>query len=295
MSYVIQRDFKKLIQTDNLAAIIGSDFTLLEQAIRAAETEVTSYLIQKFDLTREFMDLQPWSPGTAYKALNRVYLDGPAYSGESTYALNDLTLQTGNVYICIHNIASGEVFDPTHWTKLGSQYDMFFVALPNPEFNFTGNYKIGDLVWWKDKGYTCAMATASFGHEFMLQYPSYGTLPPVNVVPDDPVGGLKAWGTGTPYALTPGTLPTDATKWTAGDNRNAQLVNCIIDVTLYTLHSRIAPRNIPELRVKRYDDVIKWLKNAAQGLNITAALPVIQPAQGGRIRFDSQPKKLWNY
>lgn len=294
MSYLILSDFKKLIQTDNLSAIIGSDFSILDQIKQAAQTEVTSYLTQKYDCSREFADTLIWIFGTAYKANQRVYLDAPAYSAASTYALNTLTLQNSNVYICSTAITIPEAFTIGHWTLLGTQYAMFYVTLPQPEFNLNKVYSVGDIVWYKDKVYTALLPTLLLNHSTQLQYGEYNQLPSNNIFPDDSIQGLKYWGTGTSFALTAGTLPT-AIGWTVGDNRNAQLVNYCIDVALYTAHSRIAPRNIPELRVKRYDDVIKWLKSAATGKDITAALPMIQPVQGMRIRWGSEIRKQNNY
>ena len=52
MGYLILPDLKLLIQTDNLTAIVGSDYTLVTRAINAALTEVKSYLVQKYDFTK---------------------------------------------------------------------------------------------------------------------------------------------------------------------------------------------------------------------------------------------------
>lgn len=290
MAYLILSDFKKLIQTDNLLAIIGNNYTVLDQVKSSAQTEVVSYLTQKYDTSREFTDTVVWSRATTYKANNRVYLDAAAYVPATSYVVNDLTLQAGNVYICITNTAGA--FDVTKWTLLGSQYSFLYATLPKPEFNFNTVYAKGDHVWWKDKTYTCVIATVVLNHTTELQYGNTANLPQQNIAPDDSINGAKYWGTGTAYSVTAGTLPTDTSKWTAGDNRNQQLVNYCIDVALYTVHSRIAPRNIPELRVKRYDDVIRWLQNAAQGKTITANLPLIQPTQGRRIRWGSEIKKV---
>jgi hypothetical protein len=93
--------------------------------------------------------------------------------------------------------------------------------------------------------------------------------------------------------VTAGSAATTG-AWVKGDNRNAQLVMYCCDIALFHIHSRIAPRNIPDLRVKRYDDAIKWLKMAGRG-EITPALPVIQPLQGNRIRYNSQIKQVNNY
>jgi phage gp36-like protein len=87
----------------------------------------------------------------------------------------------------------------------------------------------------------------------------------------------------------------DITKWlpvsyTQGDNRNSQLVEMNVIISIYKLSPRISPRNIPDIWVKNYDDAIKWLKNVAKGNDITADLPVLQPAQGRRIRHGGNPR-----
>ena len=293
MSYLILPDFKKLIQVDNLNQIIGNDSTVLDQVKSAAVTELTSYLIQKYDCSREFTDTLPWARATTYKANNRVYLDADAYNPAATYSANALCLQAGNVYISIAGNAA-HPFNASEWTLIGVQYSMYYVTLPYPEFYYNNVYAKGNQVFWKDKTYSCVVPTAVIGHDAALQIGQY-PLPATNVAPDNPVNGVAYWGVGTAYSVTAGTLPTDATKFTAGDNRNQQLVNYCIDIALYTVHSRIAPRNIPELRIKRYDDVIKWLQNAAQGKTITAALLLKQPAQGGRIRFGGNTKLINSY
>lgn len=76
-----------------------------------------------------------------------------------------------------------------------------------------------------------------------------------------------------------------------GNDRDIQLVSYIVDISLYHLHSRISPRNIPELRVTRYENAIEWLKMCAQG-HCTPKLEVILPAQGRRNRFGGNTKNI---
>ena len=87
---------------------------------------------------------------------------------------------------------------------------------------------------------------------------------------------------------TAGDLPTDTAKFTAGDNREPKLKTVVIDITLYNLHSRITPRDIPEIRSIRYDGggnkdksehAISWLEKVQNG-TITPNLPVILDDDG---------------
>jgi phage gp36-like protein len=82
--------------------------------------------------------------------------------------------------------------------------------------------------------------------------------------------------------------------WTYGDNRDQQLVQYMIDISLYHIHSRISPRNIPEFRVKRYDDAVCWLKMVMEG-DVTSAIPPLQPPQGRRVRWGSNIKNVNSY
>ena len=79
--------------------------------------------------------------------------------------------------------------------------------------------------------------------------------------------------------------------WVNIDNRSQQLVKVLIDLTLFHVHSRIAPRNIPDLRVKNYDAAIEWLMGCAHG-KITPKLPLLQPRvsrihYGGDVRTET--------
>jgi len=287
MAYLIAADFKKLIQTDNLNQIIGGDTTILTAIQQAAQSEAVSYLAQKYITAQEFTSTNVWSNTTVYQARNRVYLDASSYDSTKAYTSGQLALYNGIVYISTA-VTTG-AFDTTKWTAINAQGTIYFVTLPFPEFNYNLYYKIGSVVYWQGSVYTAKVATRVNNHSAALQSGDRRTA--INIFPDDPISGVTAWDVGVAYNITVGSLPTDITKWTLGDNRNPQLVNYCIDIALYHLHSRIAPRNIPELRVVRHDQAIQWLKDSGQG-KITADLPLIQPKQGGRIRYGSEIKRI---
>lgn len=269
--------------------------SVLSSAMQTATAEAISYLVQKYVTSQEFQDTLIWSNTAIYKATNRVYLDALAYSTSGTYVLGDLALQGGNVYICIIAIPVAEAFTPGHWALLGPQYAMFYGKYPNPLFQLTTTYAVGDLVFWGDRTWKCVIATIGLSHEGALQSVYTQQIPPGNSFPDAP--GQNQWQgqAPIPYVVPAGTLPTDTSYWTTGDNRNQQLVMYVIDITLYHVHKRIAPRNIPDLRVKAYDDAIRWLKDAAKGDFITANLPRIQPRSGARIRWGGMVRTQTGY
>lgn len=272
MGYLIRADYNMQIQSDNLNQIIGTNNTTLLTAESVAQQELKSYLVQKYDTDKEFTDTKKYAYNVTRYAKDRVYLDADTYNALSTYALNALTLYNGYVYRCSTAVTVAEAFNTGKWTLLGAQYTLFYITLPAAEWDYYKEYVTGDVVFYKNKTYTALSTTTS----------------------ETPDTNPTIWGTGTAYSVAGTYWPTDTTKWTQGDNRTAQVVSTMVDIVLYHIHSRIAPMNIPDLRVKRYDDAKSWLKSCAQGDYITANIPLIQPKQGMRIRWGSALAKQNN-
>lgn len=292
MSYLIPRDYAKQIQAENLSQIIGSDDGVLSMAELTAVEEAKSYLVQKYDCGQEFKDLFEWDKTKIYNPTDRVYMNPDAYSVSATYAAGDYVLQGGKVYKSKAGNAA-HAFAESEWDYVCDRYQVFNAVYPQPLFSYTAQYRIGDVVYWNGRIYTCAIPSPSYSQSQMIQFVNYSSVP-YNVAPDNINNGLQYWGTGTAYNVPANTDMLNTDFWSMGDNRSQQLVTTVLDICLYHVHSRISPRNIPDLRVKRYDDAVKWLKKAATG-EITAALPVLQPKQGGRIRYGGNIKNMNSY
>jgi hypothetical protein len=294
MAYIISPDLSRSIQEANLQQIIGNDSNVLSGAILAGEAEAKSYLTQKYELADEFKDLYPWAPAIVYKAGDRVYLTAPLFSLTATYAVNALVTYNGNVYRCSIAVTIPGAFNPASWNNLGLVNQIYNVKYPAPIFQYNGVYNVGDKVFWNNSTYTCRIQTPLLDHTTGIQYRAIQNLPLPNPAPDDINSGVTYWGVGVPFVFTAGTLPTNTLVFADGDTRDQQMVLYLIDIVLYHIHSRIAPRNIPDLRVKRYDDAVKWLKMAAQG-EVTPALRKIQPHTGNRIRYGGNIKLINSY
>jgi len=94
------------------------------------------------------------------------------------------------------------------------------------------------------------------------------------------------------------TLLNDDDFWTAGDSRSALILRFLIDVVLYEIHCRINPRNIPEHRINRRDDAIKWLKGCADPRgNMNPNLPLADQddKHGVDISWNSNEKQSHYY
>jgi hypothetical protein len=153
-------------------------------------------------------------------------------------------------------------------------------------------------------GVTNADEAILIGQMFNLNTSGYSCTVSAETLSFTPPADLGDLINGTSFICT-GDIVTTTTPWsggtdfipkyyTKGDGRNQQMVGTMIDIALYHIHSRIAPRNIPDLRVKRYDDAKKWLKMCAHG-DITPNILLKTPRQGCKIRIGSQPKNSNSY
>lgn len=113
---------------------------------------------------------------------------------------------------------------------------------------------------------------------------------------DDEVEALFVAKTAVSAGVEPG---SDPEKWEMKDPRKALLVQIFKDVTLYHIHSGISPHNIPDLRVKRYNDAIKTLTQIRDG-ELFTDWPLIElPPDGNTPNYGremvSQPRQDWYF
>jgi hypothetical protein len=300
MSYLTPRDYKKTIQADNLQQIIGGDDSILTDAMETAVEEAQSHLVQKYLVDREFQGVYRWPENDPYHAFSRVYIDADLFNAASTYNVGDKVAYgaAGAKYLTIYRSLSSQApgpFNAGSWESIAQQYTIYTPVLPAPEFNYLSFYSIGDQVIWRDNVYTCRIATGYISQELALQFGSYQNIPKGNIFPDDSNNGVSYWGTPTEFEVNDSAELDDTDVWAPSDPRSRQIVKCVVDITLYYIHDRIAPRNIPDLRIKNYDDSIKKLKMFAEGNTTNVRMPLIQPKQGQRIRFGGNVKNNNTY
>lgn len=270
--YLFEKDFKRLITADNLEQIVRGNEVLRDDAEYAAIEEIRSYLIQKYEIDEEFTDSELYSRTEAYLANQRVVLSASPYSLLTTYNADDLVELNGKVYYSSGTtVGESPATATTVWNEIGAQNAYFSAKFPEARFDYDTDYNVNDVVFYQNKTYT---ATTNVS----------------NIVPTN----SKYWSVGTDYEIVAGSDLNDTDIWFAGDNRNKQFVTTLVDITLYHLHSAVSPRNIPDLRVKRYDDAIKYLKKCAMG-DVTPNLIKKTPRQGGRIRMGYQTKNINTY
>jgi len=89
---------------------------------------------------------------------------------------------------------------------------------------------------------------------------------------------------------------SNATYWTVGDNRYPMFVELAMDMTLYNLHARINPRNIPDLRIERNREDLDQLDRWASGTDTAEVLNINSTdSTGYSIRYGNSLDKQDNF
>lgn len=293
MGYLIANDYLRQITDVSIGQIVAGNAYLQKWAELTALKQIGNYLRFKYDVDAELSETNVYKVTSMYKAGDRVYLDAAAYSASSLYPLKSLVLQNGLIYQCTTAINTPQPFNDSNWVSLGSQYDIFFAKYPYPVFSSESYYSEGEIVFWKNKIYAAIISTPLLSQSDIIQFESTKSIPPPTAFPDDVVNGKNYWKYNSDYTVAADSL-LQSTYWMSGDNRHPQIVMFCIDVALYHLYGRIAPKSIPEVRTDRYNAAIAELKMIARG-EIASDLTKIQPGQGASIRWGSKPKQQNHY
>jgi len=162
---------------------------------------------------------------------------------------------------------------------LGGRFDtdlIFYNVLP---WTATTTFQLGDIVLlfaetWKNQSYTAGkIASDPVSLTVYICILTTTNQPLTNATYWTPIG--KQNQLYKTKIQSTGFFPNNATYFDAMDARDPLIVRQLCDLVLYEIHSRINPRNIPEHRIQRRDDAIKFLKNCADPrLNFAVNLPI---------------------
>lgn len=321
MGYIIRSDYYKSIQEAQLVQITRGDNNIILQAEAAAMERAKGMLLQKYAVDSEFTNTQLYNTGTVYRAADRVYITYPTYVATNSYVIGNYCVYSGTAYVCTTNTTGA--FNASHWASIGTSTSIYYAAFPYLPFNLYGYYTVGDKVFYNGRVYTAKQTTAKYTNVQAVQYGYNDAIPTGNVFPDAGTSGAAWWTDNGAYTVPANLLPTaaynsstsytanqyaqfqgniyiclaattgqfDPDKWRAvwvlGDNRSQLMVTSIVDIALWYMHAAIAPNNIPELRMEKYNVAIEWLRRVRDGIE-QANLTLIQPKSGRRILVDSR-------
>jgi hypothetical protein len=289
--YLRLNDYIKSIEISNLNQITSNDSNIRIDAERAAQEEITSYLTQKYDLVEEFTDITIYDPTLTYSAGITVELSATTvWNSSTTYIVDTLINYLGNIYQTTGTTISGAT-SYLNMKLLGPINKLYHTIIPNDYWNYDEYYIAQDKVYWRGKVYTAANNGSGYvpdNKQIKIHLdPSFG------VINYETTLGTQYWGTGTNYSVPADSL-LNTTYFATGDFRSQQMVQKMVDISLYHIHKRIAPKNVPDVRAISYDAAIEWLKGCAAG-DITPNLRVKTYRQGGSFIISSTPKNYNNY
>jgi hypothetical protein len=297
MGYLTSADLKRVIQTANLNDIVGNDTAMITYAEQAAITEAKSYLSPKYDVSAEFKDVEIYKATGNYYFGTTVFVEAPTYDTTKNYAYLETCNYQGNVYYRDQQYITyiPGPFDPYFWVLVAPSGTVWTPKIPigYELYNENKYYEKNDrVIMLNSEQYNCATSSLEISQQYAMQFVVRENVPPMNQTPSQ-TSGQKQWT----YLST--FFVVGWNNWAQmmdnRDNRNQQLVNYIIDIMLYHLHARISPRNIPELRLERYDNAKAWLTQCAKGDEINAGLPRLTPQQGMRIRWGGGVRQNFTY
>lgn len=330
MSFLRKKDYYSLIDSTNLDIVTTATDLFLRDREAAAQEEVSSYMRHRYDVGKIFKDVLTYSYTTQYYINDLVEWTESAYVPATAYTAGQRVSYGGNIYSC-KTTATG-VWDITKWNYLAVNETLYYCAvncvgqLPSTPFALSTNaYTTGhDEVKGWDKlskstlylkrndteisiYFSAADRSANINKVGYCEYNQEGMDFPVHV-PITP--GYDDDNILSGFLTIIGYVP-DLTEWTVvasnywieGDNRNALVLQIMIDVVLYHILSRIQPRNIPDLRKERYDGndpnqnsgAIGYLKRVQKG-TVELDLPVhYDNNRGQAFTYGSNERQVFDY
>lgn len=165
--------------------------------------------------------------------------------------------------------------------------EVIFVYIKD-EFDASATYALGDLVHWSGGRVYRSLTNGNTGN--------------------DPIGGAPNWEhVAQNYRFYKSLIddnddsPLVGASWSdlgTTDPRHQLLKRMHIDLTLYDLHARIKPRQIPDHRIALRDDAIQFLRDSADPRkNITLDLPLVDHGEqsGVDMTFGGNDKITHSY
>ena len=331
--FIRKKDFYNQVQESILNVITGSEDDFLQNSYDEAKEEVASYIRHRYDIQRAMAAIREYSTTAYYNIGDLVEWSETAYDATSTYATGDRVSYSDNIYEANQDINTPEAFDSAKWDLLAENESLYIAKignnnqLPSTAFAYddsntqkTGGYDLikgwdranktlyflrdGDIIRIFDSASDRTDKIESIGEfvydEDSIDLPLQVDITPVSTDTAELGGSIQIVG-----FITDGyTWEVSASNyWESGDNRNAKLKQLLIDILLYHIHARIQPRNIPEIRIQRYDGgterqtagAIGYLKDVQRGL-VQMDLPLYyEEEKGQRVMYGSASKLNWDY
>lgn len=307
--YLTTNDYLSVIQKNQLVNQVLNELENEGSAQRRfaeawAIGKIKGKLSAAYDLDFEITATLPFDPLKRYYAGNRCTIDFPLWVQGTEYTQNQsCVIKNGKGYMC-NTTNTDLAFDAVKWTAIGNQYDIYYIKHPHPIFMLevqeskgtytAGYYEKDDKVWWNNKIYTARVETIILDDAAIIQFINTADIPAPNTFPNDKRRGKDFWTEDSDFYYEGEPPFYNSDIWTLGDNRDPVLMKSLMDLSIWMLHNRIAPNNIPQLRNDNKDAAFGWINEVNKGTIIVNIMP-LQPTQGTNFSGGSAPKYINKY
>lgn len=309
------QDYLRVISQKHLDDItLGNNRTMkvAYQIEQTAQQEMSGYLSERYYTENQvFTNTTTFNINNTYYGKSLIVYTEKEYDISTGYNLNERVLYDESIFICSSTASAGvDPSDLSYWSLLCEDKTLFYANTPYPIWDVKKNYTKGTNIWYYNDDTQIGNTYISLQNNkgrLPIQHQTLDELRTLNnnfqegysdkALDDGMFFGLSdtnsSWQLTGTYSFT-GEYPiggtSSSTYWTEGDNRNQQLVQYLLDITLYHLYRAVTPRDIPEIRAIAYDgagvigshSAIRWLKDVCEG-RVNAQLPEILPIQGSSI------------
>lgn len=127
MRFLRTLDYNRQIQPVDLAQIIEGDESLLIFAEQSAQAELTSYLSQRYDISKIFTDTSTYSSVVSYSANTLVEYTEPVFNTATTYSTNKRVSFNGNIYSSVSG-STGVIPNSlgTDWNYITNDKNLYY-------------------------------------------------------------------------------------------------------------------------------------------------------------------------
>jgi phage gp36-like protein len=119
IKFLRQKDYEQQITDEDLITLAGLEESIRLGAEDAAQAEMESYLLQRFDVATMFRSVTDYDNALTYVENSRIQWIEADYDDAASYLVNDLVNYLGNIFI---NIQASQGTDPSNtlfWTNIG--------------------------------------------------------------------------------------------------------------------------------------------------------------------------------
>lgn len=204
------------------------------------------------------------------------------YSQFGTYYPNDLVLYNDMVYICTaeNGYKFGEIRIPMVEGWLEAEYTLWQPI----------NYLLWDVVEFEGAFYTLMTLEGFDNNVTPMESDCWGAIADYDPAYNDYEFSEHEYVVYEGRVFYPGTdvnadLPQRGVNLTPHDPRNYNLKKHMVRLALYELTKLIAPNNVSVVRMRDYEDSMKWLSDAAR-LRLNPQIP-------RKVAEDNKPVTDW--